>query len=56
MRQDKAGPRAGLKVPSSCAHGRMVADEYTKDYKRTGNVVCRECGAVVPDRSSNAGH
>ena len=52
MRQDQAGRRAGLKDAASCAHGRMVADEYGKNNKRTGNVVCQECGTVIPDRSS----
>jgi hypothetical protein len=49
MKQAEAGRRAGRKDSSSCAHGRMLADEYGQNNQRTGNLICRECGAIVPD-------
>jgi hypothetical protein len=32
-----------------CVHQRMVDGHYNEKGKPTGNVVCRECGAVIPD-------
>lgn len=32
-----------------CVHGRMVEYHYDDEGQATGNVVCRECWAVIPD-------
>lgn len=35
--------------PVPCAHERLIDDVLTRGGKRTGNVRCRECGAVFAD-------
>lgn len=32
-----------------CAHQRMVDNHYNEEGRRTGNLVCRECGEVIHD-------
>jgi formylmethanofuran dehydrogenase subunit E len=32
-----------------CAHQRMVDDHYNEQGRKTGRLVCRECGEVIPD-------
>jgi ribosomal protein L40E len=32
-----------------CTHQRIVDSHFDASGKRTGNLVCRECGAVIPD-------
>ncbi len=36
------------KYAKMCLHGRVLDRQYDNG-KLTGNVVCRECGAVIPD-------
>ena len=31
-----------------CVHQRMVSSQYNEKGQVTGNVICRECGAVIP--------
>jgi len=52
MNADKAGRMNGKTYPKKtkvCVHQRMVDCHYNEKGKPTGNVVCRECGAVIPD-------
>jgi hypothetical protein len=52
MNAGKAGRVNGktyLKKEKACVHQRMVECHYNEKGKLTGNVVCRECGAVIPD-------
>jgi hypothetical protein len=39
----KSGKRA------VCVHQRMVDDHYNAQGKKTGRMVCRECGEVIHD-------
>jgi len=32
-----------------CVHQRMVDYQYNEHAQPSGNLVCRECGAVIPD-------
>ncbi|MDH5426942.1 MAG: hypothetical protein OEZ57_02415 [Nitrospirota bacterium] len=34
---------------NGCVHQRMMDSHYNEKGQSTGNVVCRECGAVIPD-------
>lgn len=36
-------------APVPCAHKRLIDDVLTRGGKRTGDVRCRECGAVFAD-------
>jgi len=52
MNADKAGRVKGKTYPKNergCVHQRMVDCHYNEKGKLTGNVVCRECGSVIPD-------
>jgi hypothetical protein len=55
MNADQAGRINGLSRTSKpkkakvCVHGRMVEYHYDDEGQATGNVVCRECWAVIPD-------
>ena len=52
MNADKAGRVNGetyTKNERGCVHQRMVDYHYNEKRKLTGNVVCRECGSVIPD-------
>lgn len=52
MNADKAGRVNGKAYPIKakvCVHQRMVDCHYNEKGKPTGNVVCRECGTVIPD-------
>ncbi len=55
MNADQAGRINGLSRTSKpqkvkvCVHGRMVDYYYDDQGQATGNVVCLECGAVIPD-------
>ena len=49
---DKAGHVNGTSPPikaKDCVHQRMVDGHFNEKGKPTGNVVCRECGAVISD-------
>jgi len=37
------------KRANRCVHQRMVEPEFNEKGLTTRNVVCRECGAVIPD-------
>ncbi len=37
------------KNETACVHQRVVNPHFNGQGHPTGNVVCRECGAVVPD-------
>ena len=48
----KVGQVKGISKPHKktvCAHQRVVENYFTDKGQPTGNVVCRECGAVIPD-------
>jgi hypothetical protein len=30
-----------------CAHKRIIDDERSENGEQTGNIICKECGAVV---------
>ena len=52
MNADKVGRVNGktyLNKTTVCVHQRMVDSHYNEKGKPTENVVCRECGAVIPD-------
>ena len=55
MNADKAGQVKGLNGISKplkakvCVHQRMVSYHYNENAQPSGNLVCRECGAVIPD-------
>jgi len=51
MARDEAGRRRQKDEPkTTCAHGRLVDYEVSADGKKTGNLICRECGAVFPEK------
>lgn len=53
MNPDEAGRMDGILKSGEravCAHQRMVDDHYNEQGKKTGRLVCRECGEVIPDR------
>ena len=43
------GTSKKLKKSKVCVHGRVVDYHFNDKGKPTGNVVCRECGSVIPD-------
>ena len=52
MNADKAGRVKGKAKPKRekvCVHGRMVNHHYDDQGQTTGNVVCLECRAIIPD-------
>ena len=52
MNSKKAGQVNGTFKPKKekgCVHQRVVDYHYSDKGQPTGNVVCRECGAVIPD-------
>jgi hypothetical protein len=50
MLSNEAGrPIHGMKSQAECAHGRIVDYELSEDRKRTGNLICKECGSIVPE-------
>lgn len=54
MRAKEAGPSSSKHDPPAklpCAHSRMVEDERTPDGKKSGRLICMECGTVLPDTS-----
>lgn len=53
MKSDEAGRVNGIRKNGKseiCAHQRMVDNHYNAQGKKTGNLVCRECGEVIPER------
>ena len=51
MRAKEAGPSSGKQespTSSLCTNSRMVEDEQTPDGKKSGRLVCIECGTVLP--------
>jgi hypothetical protein len=38
-------PKAG----KACVHQRMLDYHYNEKAQPSGNLMCRECGAVIPD-------
>ena len=47
-------PSRGKNVdPSTCRHRRAIDAEISADGKRTGNLICKECGAVFPNDKKN---
>jgi hypothetical protein len=52
MNATKAGRVNGKSNPKKarlCVHQRMVDYHYNEKSQPSGNLVCRECGAVIPD-------
>ncbi len=52
MRAKEAGPSSSKHEPPAsppCTHSRMVQDEQTADGKKSGRLICMECGMVLPD-------
>lgn len=52
MRAKEAGPSSSKHEPPvkpPCTHSRMVEGERMPDGKKSGRLVCMECGAVLPD-------
>ena len=43
------------KIARSCVHQRMVESHYNEKSQPSGNLVCRECGAVLPDPVATLG-
>lgn len=51
MRAKEAGPSSNTYDPPAnppCTHSRMVEDEQMPDGKKSGRLICLECGAVLP--------
>jgi hypothetical protein len=51
MRAKEAGPSSRKQEPPTrlpCTHSRMVEDERMSDGKKSGRLVCMECGTVLP--------
>jgi hypothetical protein len=38
-----------LKKVKVCVHQRVLGPHFNEEGQASGNLVCRECGAVVPD-------
>ena len=54
MRAKEAGPSSNRQEPPAkraCTHSRMVEDERTAEGKKSGRLICMECGTVLPDTS-----
>ena len=55
MNAEKAGYVNGKKgiskpkVARACVHQRMVDYHYNEKSQPSGNLVCRECGTMIPD-------
>lgn len=49
VNRNEAAPDVKRKTSTACTHSRMLADEYTADNKKTGKLICKECGAIVSD-------
>jgi hypothetical protein len=52
MNSDEAGRVNGALKSGKravCAHQRIVDAHYNAQGKKTGRLVCRECGEVIPD-------
>ena len=55
MNATKVGRVNGIKGTSKpkkarlCVHQRMLDWHYNEKARPSGNLVCRECGAVIPD-------
>lgn len=52
MNTHKAGKVNGSSksnLPKVCVHQRVVDSHFNGKGKPSGNLVCRECGAVIPD-------
>jgi hypothetical protein len=41
----------GSKSQAQCAHGRVVDYELSAEREKTGNLICRECGAIFLDEN-----
>lgn len=56
MRAKEAGPSSSKQespTNSPCMHNRMVDDEQMPNGKKSGRLVCMECGTVLPDASAH---
>jgi len=42
-------PSQRTKAGAACAHARVIDYEFSADGKKTGNLVCKECGAIILD-------
>jgi hypothetical protein len=52
MSSNKAGsPSIGIKSQAACAHGRVVDYERSEEREKTGNLICRECGAIFTEEN-----
>jgi uncharacterized Zn finger protein len=50
---DEAGRlKNGTTPPKACTHGRVVDYVLSTEGKRTGELRCKECGAVFPDKEA----
>jgi hypothetical protein len=52
MNANKAGQLNGNSITNKvkvCVHQRMVNNHFNGKGQPSGNLVCRECGAVIPD-------
>ena len=55
MLSNKAGSSSiGSKSQAQCAHGRVVDYELSGDREKTGNLICRECGAILPEENERS--
>lgn len=56
MTSDEAGRQKGQEKNTfrdPCLHQRMVEYHYDEHHKRTGHLLCKECGDVIPDPFKN---
>ena len=55
MSSNKAGgPSIGIKAQVECAHERVVDYEVSGGREKTGNLICRECGAIFPEENDRS--
>lgn len=55
MSSNKAGcPSIAINLQAECAHGRVVDYELSGDREKTGNLICRECGAILPEENERS--
>jgi hypothetical protein len=51
----KAGPASKCtKSGAECAHERVVDYEFSEDGEKTGQFICKECGASFPEENKRS--
>ncbi len=54
MSSNEAGRSSqGDKSQEGCAHKKVVDYELAETGKRTGNLICKECGTIIPQQEAS---